>query len=152
MLCCGGLITLLALGRLDQLGMGWVVAAHLLVMLLPVLARRSPDDSLLRIIYPVLLLPAFYSSIDVLNGFGGGATHDAVLLRIEQAVFGMQPAHDWHLRWPSHFWSTVLHATYFSYYIIVPLPMVVILVQRDRAALERYQGAVITTFLACYVV
>jgi membrane-associated phospholipid phosphatase len=64
----------------------------------------------------------------------------------------MQPSRDWWRNAPSAFWSTVLHAAYFSYYVVVPLPIVVFLVTRQREASERYLAAVSATFLACYVV
>jgi membrane-associated phospholipid phosphatase len=151
----GVFIVLVASTRLDQRGMGWVVAAHALLPALAWLATRATDHGvgrMLRGAYPVLLLAGLYSSIDVLNAFGAAPTWDAPLLAIEQGLFGMQPARDWWRAAPSAFWSTVLHAVYFSYYIVVPLPVAVFLVTRRHAALERYLATVIATFLACYVV
>ena len=151
----GTFIVVVALTRLDQRGMPWVLVAHLLLPVVAWLCTRAPHDGLGRVLrsaYPVLLLPGLYSSIDVLNAFGAAATFDAPLLQLEQAVFGMQPARDWWRAAPSVFWSTVMHATYFSYYVIVPLPIAVFLWRRQGEALERYVACVSATFLACYVV
>lgn len=151
----GGFICAVGLTRIDQRGMIWVLAAHVMLPLLAWLATRASQrgvGALLSAGYPVLLLPALYSSIDVLNGFGATATFDAPLLRLEASLFGMQPSRDWWRAAPSAFWSTVLHAAYFSYYVVVPLPIVVLLATGRSAVLERWLAGVIATFLACYVV
>lgn len=151
----GVFVVMVALTRLDQRGMTWVLAGHLMLPLLAWLCTRVSDEGLGRILraaYPVLLLPGLYSSIDVLNSFGAAATFDAPLLQLEQAIFGMQPSRDWWRAAPSAFWSTLLHAVYFSYYVVVPLPIVVFLARRQHEASERYLACVSATFLACYVV
>jgi membrane-associated phospholipid phosphatase len=150
----GATILLLTLGRPELSGQANLIVAHLLVAVLPWLANRAGDSAAataLRAAYPVVLLPALYSSIDLLNAFGQAPTHDSTLLAIEEAVFGMQPARDWWRTYPSHFWSTLLHAVYLSYYIIVPLPIVVFLARRDRAAIDHYLAVVISTFILCYL-
>jgi hypothetical protein len=151
----GGFVSAMALTRLDHRGMTWVLAAHLLLPVVAWLCTRATRDGvggILRAAYPVLLLPALYSSIDVLNGFGAAGTHDAALLQLEQVIFGMQPSRDWWRAAPSAFWSTLLHAAYFSYYVVVPLPIAVFLIRGQRDASERYLACVSATFLACYVV
>lgn len=150
----GATILLVTLGRPELFGHGNLLVAHLLVAILPWLVRLAGNTSVaaaLRAAYPVMLLPALYSSIDLLNAFGQAATHDPALLAIEEAVFGMQPARDWWRNHPSNFWSTVLHAVYLSYYIIVPLPVIVFLARRDRVAIDHYLAVVISTFILCYL-
>lgn len=150
----GVVIAVVATSRLDQRGVGWVLAAHLALPLVAWLAARTRPHGLGRFLhaaYPVLLLPALYASIDMLNGFGAVTTHDGPLLALEQAIFGMQPARDWWRQSPSAFWSTVLHAVYFSYYIIVPLPVVVFLATGRQEAIAPYLDGVIAVFLLCYL-
>lgn len=150
----GVVIALIALTRLDRPGMTWILAAHLLLPVLGLLAARAPTSgvgAVLRAGYPVFILTGLYSALDVLIGFGA-PTWDAPLLAIEAAIFGNQPARDWWQSAPSPFWSTLFHAVYFSYYIIVPLPVVIFLaVRRYRHAVEPYLDAVVATFLFCYV-
>lgn len=151
----GVIIAGVALTRIDQRGVGWVLAAHLALPLVAWLAARARPEGLGRVLhaaYPVLLLPALYASIDMLNGFGAAPTHDAPLLALEQAIFGMQPARDWWRASPSVFWSTVLHAVYFSYYVIVPLPVIVFLATGRHEAIAPYLGGVIAVFLTCYLI
>ncbi len=151
----GVVIAVIALTRLDQRGMVPLALAHALLPLLAWLATRLPDRGFGRFLhaaYPVMLLAGLYSAIDALNGFGAATTHDGGLLAVEQALFGMQPSRDWWRASPSAFWSTVLHAVYFSYYLIVPLPVLVLLARHRHADIERYLAGVIGTFLCCYLV
>lgn len=152
---CGyaALVCLVALTRIGQQGVTWVLVAHLALMLLPVMTTRSSGQGLGRLlctVWPLLLLPALYSAIDILNGFGTQPVHDAAVQGIEQALFGGQPSRDWWRSAPSAFWSATLHASYLSYFVIVPLPLAVFLLRRQHRAATRYVDGVITTFLLCY--
>jgi len=127
----GVLVAMLALTRMHQAGMGWVLAAHLAVPLLAWLLATAPltaTTRVLRGLYPLLLLTGLYSAIDVFNGFGAATTWDHQIQRIEQAIFGMQPSRDWWRAHPSDFWSATLHSAYLSYYFIVVTPVIVFLV------------------------
>ena len=73
----GGFVALLAATRLPQSGMALVLVAHLAVPALAWLlanARLTPVTRILRGIYPLLLLGALYSAIDVFNRFGAATT------------------------------------------------------------------------------
>lgn len=150
----GVVISIIAITRLDRPGMLWILAAHMALPLLGWLASRAPASGgggILRAGYPVFILTGLYSALDVLIGFGA-PTWDAPLLAMEAAIFGGQPARDWWQSAPSPLWSTILHAIYFSYYIVVPLPVVIFLViRRHRHAVEPYLDAVVATFLFCYI-
>lgn len=148
------MVALIGMTRWSQRGMVPLIAAHLAVSFLAWLTVRAPDSAtgrFLRTCYPLIILTALYSSIDALNAFGAATTHDATLQRIEAGLFGGQPSRDWWRASPSDFWSTMLHAVYFSYYVIVPIPALYLLATRRVAALEQYLNAVIATFLACYI-
>lgn len=106
----------------------------------------------LRSAYPVVLLAGLYSAIDVLNGFGTAMVFDPPIQALEKAVTGGQPARDWWRSSPSSFWSTIFHAVYFSYYIIVPLPVIVLLATGRSRAITAYLDGVIATFLTCYLI
>lgn len=155
MLAAYGLfVAAVAATRLERPGVGLVLLAHLGLPVLAWLATRASDRGIggvLRAIYPGLLLTGLYSAIDVLNGAGAARTWDAPIQALEAALFGGQPARDWWQAAPNAFWSSLLHAVYFSYYLIVPLPIIVFLATRRGAAIGRYLDAVIGTFLLCYV-
>jgi hypothetical protein len=152
--CYGIAIAAIAATRLHLPGVPTVVAAHLAIPLLPWLAARQPDTRFgraMRASYPLLLLTGLYSALDLLNGSGAAATYDRFILNLEEAIFGNQPSRDWWRNSPSRFWSTVLHAVYFSYYFLIPLPVVAWMSRRRSDMIGPYLDCVIATFLICYL-
>ena len=132
----------------------WVLVAHALVILLIVLVRRPerPARASLGDLYPLAILLAFYGSLDLLAAGGGVITHDPTVRAWEEGIFGAQVSRAWWQSSPSRFWSTVLHASYFSYYLVVPAGPIWFLWRGDRHGLERAVLAILTTFVVCYLV
>jgi membrane-associated phospholipid phosphatase len=132
----------------------WVVLANALIagliglLTLPGLGRVGRT---LREIYPLLLLVGLYGQLDVLNR-GGVRVHDAMVQRWELALFGTQVSREWWQAAPSRFWSTVLHAAYFSYYFIVTIPAFAFLRRGHLVTTRRFVLAVMVTFVLCYLV
>lgn len=132
----------------------WVVAANGLTAVLIALLGRpglGPVGRILREIYPLLLLVGLYGQLDVLNT-GGVRVHDGLVQRWELALFGAQVSREWWRAAPSVLWSTVLHAAYFAYYFVVSIPAFYFLYRGELAAARRFVLAVMTTFVACYLV
>lgn len=148
-------VTVIAIARFDiKPRASWVIAANLLIALLIWLLHRpglSRFGRTVRDIYPVLLLPALYGALDLLNGFEV-RTWDAEIQRIEAAVFGGQVSRTWWQESPSHFWSTLLHGVYFVYYLIVPFPALFFLARGEPDRARRAVALVVATFLFCYVI
>jgi len=131
----------------------WLLLAHVLFAVLLFLITRpglGPVGKTIREIYPLLLLPALYSELDVLNS-ASGALHDAVVQRWEVYLFGGQISREWWQSAPSRFWSTILHAAYLSYYLIISAPALYFAWQGDLPAVRRFVLVVITTFVICYL-
>lgn len=147
--------SLVAVARMDRFpACRWILLANVLVAGLIVLLARvelGPIGRGLREIYPILLLIALYSALDVLNGGGRIAVHDASVQRWETALFGGQPSRDWWRAAPSDFWSTLLHGAYFAYYFIIAVPTFVLLRSGNLAGLRRFVLAVMATFVVCYL-
>jgi hypothetical protein len=124
----------------------WVLVAHALV-------RRPGRHACARVadLYPLAILLAFYGSLDLLAAGGGVTTYDPAVRAWEEALFGAQVSRTWWQSSPSRFWSTVLHASYFSYYLVVPAGPIWFLWRGDRRALERAVLAILATFIVCYV-
>ncbi len=136
----------------------WAAAAHagvLCLLMLFVVRDRTPEYGRLgwlRPIAPILLLLALYGSLDLLSGFGARPTYDAHVLKWERRIFGGEPGREWWQARPSVFWSTVLHAAYLGYYVIVPAPIALFLLRRQPGHLGRATVAILTAFVACYLV
>ena len=132
----------------------WLLLAHALFVVLLFLLTRpglGPVGRTIREIYPLLLLPALYSELDILNS---GAVHvyDALVQRWELMLFGSQISREWWQSAPSRFWSTVFHSAYLSYYLIVSAPALYFAWRGDLQAVRRFVLVVIATFVICYLV
>jgi membrane-associated phospholipid phosphatase len=149
----GALVAIVALTR-GYPGTTSVAVAHALVILLVWLVTwpgLGPVGRTLREIYPIVLLVGLYSALDVLSGGGAGGNHDPLVQRWELALFGEQLSRTWWQRMPSSFWSTLLHASYFAYYVILVVPALWFAWRRDAVALRRFVFMVMTTFVICYL-
>ena len=133
----------------------WLLLAHgLFVLFLALITRPNLGRTVttLREIYPLLLLAGLYAELDVLNGWGTVPVHDALLQRWEVALLGTQASITWWQSAPSRFWSAVLHAAYFSYYLIILIPALYFLWRRDTEAVRHFVLVVMTVFVLCYLV
>jgi membrane-associated phospholipid phosphatase len=148
------IVTLVAVYRAPlQPGCWWLVVANGFAAILVALLSRpglGRVGRVLREIYPLLLLVGLYGQLDVLNR-GVVRAHDALVQHWELDVFGMQVSRAWWQAAPSAFWSTVLHAAYFSYYFIISVPAIYLLWRGDLVAVRRFVLAVMTTFVLCYL-
>ena len=149
-------VSVVALARApEQPGCWWLLLAHGLFLVLLVLFARpglGPVGRGLRELYPLLLLVGLYAELDVLNGAGTRPVYDPLVQRWELAVFGTQTAVAWWQQAPSPFWSAVLHAAYFSYYLIILAPALYFAVRRDLGAVSHFVLVVMTVFVLCYLV
>jgi membrane-associated phospholipid phosphatase len=131
----------------------WLLLAHALFAVLLFLITRpglGPVGNTIREIYPLLLLPALYTELDVLNSVSG-PLHDAVVQRWELFLFGGQISREWWRSAPSRFWSTIFHASYLSYYLIISAPALYFAWRGDLPAVRRFVLVVIATFVVCYL-
>jgi membrane-associated phospholipid phosphatase len=147
-------VTIVALARAGaNPGCWWLVLSHALAALLVWLVTRpglGPVGRTIREIYPLVLLLALYSELDVLNA-SGVHVHDAVIERWELALFGFEPSRDWWQNAPSRFWSTLLHGAYLSYYLILSVPAVWLVARARHQAVQRFVLSVMLAFIVCYL-
>lgn len=131
----------------------WLLVAHALVVVLVYLVTRpglGPVGRTIREIYPLLLLPALYSELDILNSVPV-AVHDPLVRQWEMVLFGRQISRDWWQAAPSRLWSTVFHSAYLSYYLIISAPALYFAWRGDLQAVRRFVLVVIATFVICYL-
>jgi membrane-associated phospholipid phosphatase len=136
-----------------QPGCRWLLLAHGLFLVLLFLITRpglGPVGRTIRELYPLFLLPALYSELDVLNS-PTLVVYDTLVRHWEQLAFGGQISREWWRAAPSTFWSTVFHSAYLSYYLIVSAPALYFAWKGDLAAVRRFVLVVITTFVICYL-
>ena len=149
------------LSRLPQVPEArWILLANTLIVALVVLVRHArtlarqdrlgPLGRSLVELYPILVLVASYGALDVLAGRAGIATWDTTVQRWELALFGEQVSRTWWQRSMSPFWSTLLHAAYLSYYLIVPAGLIWFLWRDELSNLRRTVFWLAVTFALCY--
>jgi membrane-associated phospholipid phosphatase len=142
-----------ALRAPGQPGCWWLLLAHALFIVLLFLVTRpglGPFGRTVRELYPLFLLPGLYSELDILNG-PGMPLHDGLVRQWELLIFGVQISRYWWQAAPSVLWSTVLHAAYLSYYLIVSAPALYFAWKGDLAAVRRFVLVVMATFVICYL-
>ncbi|GIX06191.1 MAG: hypothetical protein KatS3mg115_0594 [Candidatus Poribacteria bacterium] len=100
----------------------------------------------LRILVPLFFFPLIYAGTGRINLGLRYWVLDEIVPRWEAALFGGQPSLYLSERLPWFWLSELLHAAYFSYYLLVLLlPMVLVLQGRERAA-ERTVAALVLLF------
>ena len=149
------IVTVVALTMVDITPRNYGIAlGHALMLLLPWLVRRHGLGCVGRVlgdVYPLILIAPLYLALDVLRGPGLPMVNDAVVQGWDRAVFGVMWSEEWWRRYPSAFWSTLLHGAYWGYYLLVPTPVIYFAVRGDRAAARRTILLELGTFLFCYL-
>lgn len=141
-----------------------LLLAHVLAaaVLSGVLPLRPPREraietvpralGLLRDWYPLLIIPALYAELAVLNvSVWGGQYFDATVIGWERAVFGGEPAREWAVAMPWRWLSEPLHAAYISYYAIIYGPPVLLFAAGRRDAFRATVFALMLTFFVHYL-
>jgi membrane-associated phospholipid phosphatase len=150
------LASVIALVRIRERPLAaWALVTYgliaLLILLLTARPGSGPVGRVVREIYPLLLVVPIYSSLDLLNGIGQIRVHDDLVRHWERLLFGAEVSRVWWQQYGSRFWSVVFHASYFSYYIIIPLPLAWFGLTGDLVSLRRSVLIIFSTFLVCYV-
>ncbi len=155
----GGYSVVVVVTGLSRMGRypaaAWAAVAHALLLLLLVLFQSdklTPIGRIMRGAAPFVLLLALYGALDLLSGFGAEPTHDVMVRRWEHGLFGQELSRVWWQNAPSVWWSWALHAAYFAYYFVIPVPILLALSRRDEPQLVRASFALMTTFVGCYLV
>ncbi len=129
--------------------------AHLLLFVLVFVAPRARQAGPIGLIlgewYPIILLTAFYTEIGILN-LADGRSHDVLVQRWEQQIFGCQLSYEWIRAQPWPWLSTLLHVAYLSYYFIVAGATLGLWFSARRAAAVRAILMIAVTFYICYSV
>ena len=145
-----------ALARAGRIpGVEWSVVANAFGVLFVWLITR-PDLGRfgrgLREVYPLVLVILFYGALDLVGGHGAITTHEKTVQRWELAIFGSQVSQTWWQQHGSPFWSTVLHAVYASYYLVIAAGPILFLIRGDQANLRRTVTAIAATYGVCFVI
>ena len=102
--------------------------------------------------YPLLLLPALYTELAVLNrALYAGTYFDGLVLGWEEALFGGQPSRALAASLPYLALSEPLHAAYLSYYAIIYGPPLLLYLGRRRSDYHEMLFPLMLTFFVSYL-
>jgi membrane-associated phospholipid phosphatase len=135
----------------------WAATAHLAACLLPVVLKRVPRPTLgplrsLRELYPILLMPVFWTEIDLLFPLRHIGTFDRPISWLDETVFGIHLGAEWMPAMPQIWLSEVMHFSYFAYYAAVYLPPVIMGITGRMAAARDMVFRLTVAYLSCYLV
>ena len=129
--------------------LGLLLAAVLAGVLAPRARRSGPAGRLLAEFYPLVLTIALYTHVGLVN-LARGVSHDALVQRWDESIFGCQPSTLWIRTFPSPAWSTLMHAAYLSYYVVLASSSLGLWLSGRRAEARGTLLAMMVAFYLCY--
>lgn len=148
---------LLAAATTTATGLGLALAHGAAAAALWTWSRRTPSPSrgrlarFLRVFLPVVVTPVLYTELATLNQLVSPGYLDGAVQGWEAALFGEQLSLTAARRLPSPWVSELLHAGYFSYYLVVPGAAVAVYLRGGERGLARLTIAVALAFFVCYL-
>jgi membrane-associated phospholipid phosphatase len=133
-----------------------LAAAHLAGAALPWLwgaARESRGRAaILRDLYPLILLLAFWTELDLLRDILGPRGFDAAVETLDRAVFGVNLHAVWMPSMDAVWLSETMFFSYYAYYAAIFLPPIALALQKRRRPTRDVVLRLMTVYLACYLV
>ena len=151
-------IVMFARGAFPSVGAWGILAFHALFgVLLWLFTRLKPGDRLgifLHTLYPLIMLIPLYGEFGLINDnipVDRILAHDAVVQQWEAALFGGQASYEWIRRFPSVFWSGVLHLAYLAYYVIIAVGPLWLVIRGRPAGAQHAIFCMMLAYMPCYV-
>lgn len=105
----------------------------------------------LRLCYPMFMFIFFYEAVGPQVFMVFGRSFDSQIHSIEMAIFGVDPA--FALQPYMEIWlNEVMSLAYLSYYLILPVSVLYLVVKKEWETLERLTLTVGLTFYFCYLI
>jgi len=131
------------------LPLGLLLVALVAAVLAPRARRAGPLGRLLGEFYPLVVTVALYTHVGLVNA-AAGVSHDEVVQRWEEVLFGGQPSLAWIRAFPSPAWSALMHAAYLSYYLILAGAPLGLWLSGRREAARGAAFLMMSAFYVCY--
>ncbi len=105
---------------------------------------------LIRRLYPILLFSMLYIQIGAINRIFFPEFLDPPIILLEQQIFGYQPAIHLSRMFPQLWVAEYFYFAYVSYYLLLPIPAIILFAQQRYAALEEYIFCLAVTMYTCF--
>ena len=106
----------------------------------------------IRAFYPVFFIWAAYTQTGAMNHILGPGFHDDWLRQLDRDLFGCDPAIDFARAFPQAVITEVMHAMYFSYYLLFPGLALLLYLRRTPRVLDDYFSTLCGAFYFCCLV
>ena len=106
----------------------------------------------LRALYPVFFIWAAYAQTGAMNHILCPGFHDDCLRNLDRALFGCEPAVDFARAFPQAMIAEIMHAIYFSYYLLFPGLALLLHLRRTPRVLDDYFSTLCGAFYFCCLV
>ncbi len=104
-----------------------------------------------RNIYPIVLLIFFYKETTMLVDLIYPHRLDHIFLMLDEKIFGYQPSIEFSKAVPSRLFGEYMYFSYFSYYLIISLPPIIMYFKRDSEKFHKFIFTITLTFFFCYI-
>jgi PAP2 superfamily protein len=105
---------------------------------------------ILRDIYAPLIIIYYYEETDHLNHIIFPYFFDPFFARVEELIFGCQPAFEFLKHFPHPLFSEYMHFSYFSYYLLIPALGLPLLFTRRQKDYDSFIFSCILNMTFCY--
>lgn len=144
------------LSGMDRWGYAQVLAVvHVAAAALPLLIRRakmlSGPGRLLRTLYSMVWLMAFWTEVDFVRRLLHDRAHDALIIGLEDSLLGVHPHEVWMPHMHDLWISEILHFAYFAYYLVLTAPVLWLLVRGRQEALMDTLFRLMATLTVCFL-
>jgi membrane-associated phospholipid phosphatase len=135
----------------------WLFLAHAAAAMMPPMLARAPDrlspvGRVLRDIYPLVWILAFWTELDFIRPLLHDSAYDRVIGALDLAVFGRHLNEVWMPAMPWVWFSEIMHLAYFSYYFTVIVPLLYMLFRGSQEMKLDMTFRVVLVYFACYFI
>lgn len=135
----------------------WATLHAAAAILLPLALRRcgAPGRAplgWLRDTYPWLAWALAWRELGALHAATAAATHDAVIARLDQALFGGPWHRSWALAAPQRWLREAAHLAYLSYFALILVMPLRALARRRGGEFREATTGLVATYLGCFAV
>jgi membrane-associated phospholipid phosphatase len=133
----------------------WLFLAHAAAAAIPTLLARTPGrlsrtTRVLRDLYPLIWILAFWIELEFIRPLLHDAAYDRVIGAIDLAVFSRHLNEVWMPAMPSVWFSEIMHFAYLSYYLTVIVPLLYMLFRGSGEMKQDMTFRVVLVYFACY--
>jgi membrane-associated phospholipid phosphatase len=137
-------------------GAPWMATAHALAAAVPAILSRYTAEPragwrLARELYPLAAIGLFWTELGDLHGLGQSPHYDAIVARLDLALFGRHLNLVWMPAMPWPAFSELMHLFYVLYYPLIVLPPLAMCLAGRGEALRDMTLRLAVTYLGCYL-